>query len=65
MVAWGVRMGDLLLLAGENNTVVLGLEPLHGVLLGQLVLTSDCANLTSPLQNKLMKAFNFPKTVVL
>ena len=38
-------MNRLLGLAGEDHTVVLGLEPLHGVLLGQTVRESNLADL--------------------
>ena len=39
---------SLFLLLVEDNTVVLGLEPLHGVLLGQPVLEAHAAALAAP-----------------
>ena len=38
-------MNRLLGLAGEDHTVVFGLEPLHGILLGQTVREANLANL--------------------
>merc|ERR1740116_596627 len=49
---WAAWPKDRLLgLAGEDDTVVLGLEPLHGILLGQTVGKSNLANLSSPVSN--------------
>ena len=43
------RVADSLLrLAGEDDTVVLGLEPLHGVLLGEAVGETDVSGLAPP-----------------
>merc|ERR550539_2152320 len=43
------RVADSLFrLAGENDTVVLGLEPLHGVLLGEAVGETDVSGLAPP-----------------
>merc|ERR1719249_477411 len=42
---------ELLGLAREDDTVVLGLEPLHGVLLGQAVWEANLANLGSPVSH--------------
>ena len=39
---------SLFLLLVEDNTVVLGLEPLHGVLLRQPVLEAHAATLAAP-----------------
>ena len=39
---------SLFLLLVEDNTIVLGLEPLHGVLLGQPVLEAHVAGLAAP-----------------
>ena len=39
---------SLFLLLVEDNTIVLCLEPLHGVLLGQPVLESHVAGLAAP-----------------
>merc|ERR1719220_2663290 len=41
----------LLGLAGEDHTVVLGLEPLHGVLLGEAVGEANLADLCSPVSD--------------
>merc|ERR1719220_458056 len=41
----------LLGLAGEDHTVVLGLEPLHGVLLGEAVGEANLADLGSPVSD--------------
>merc|ERR1719229_632012 len=41
----------LLGLAGEDHTVVLGLEPFHGILLGQSVREANLADLGSPVSN--------------
>ena len=41
-------MSRLLGLAGEDHTVVFGLEPLHGILLGQPVLEAHVTSLTAP-----------------
>ena len=38
----------ILLLSAEDDTVVLGLEPLHGILLGQLVGVANLVNLLTP-----------------
>ena len=38
----------ILLLSAEDDTVVLGLEPLHGILLGQLVGVSNLVHLLTP-----------------
>ena len=48
MYCLGNNTTSLLLLVGENDTVVLCLEPLLGVGLGQLVLDADLAGLTPP-----------------
>ena len=45
-------MSSLLGLAGEDDTVVLGLEPLHGVLLGQTVGEANLADLNIGIDNK-------------
>ena len=37
-----------MLLAVQDDSVVLGLEPLHGVLLGQPVLEAHVASLAAP-----------------
>ena len=37
--------------AGEDDTVVLGLEPLHGVLLAEAVLAPNIPGLPPPSQN--------------
>ena len=48
-VLYSVQCSTLhLLLAGKDDTVVLGLEPLLGVGLGQLVLGSELTDLAPP-----------------
>merc|ERR1719462_842087 len=46
-----VDESHLLGLAGEDDAVVLGLEPLHSILLGQTVGETNLANLGSPVSN--------------
>ena len=45
---WSQREYNLLGLAAEDDTVILGLEPLHGVLLGQAVREPNVSNLAAP-----------------
>merc|ERR1719462_720824 len=46
-----VDESHLLGLAGEDHTIVLGLEPLHGVLLSQAVGEANLAYLSSPVSD--------------
>merc|ERR1719462_750532 len=46
-----VDESHLLGLAGEDHTIVLGLEPLHGVLLSQAVGEANLADLSSPVSD--------------
>ena len=48
-------MSRLLGLAREDHTVVFGLEPLHGVLLGQTVREANLADLNMTTDNKVME----------
>ena len=48
---WSQRECNLLGLAAEDDTVILGLEPLHGVLLGQAVREHNVSNLAAPVMD--------------
>lgn len=41
----------LFLLSLKNDTVIFGLEPLHGVFFGNLVIKSNLAGFSSPVSN--------------